>query len=282
MAELAHDTRPPEVRVDGDIAPDPLIIFGAPRSGTTYLQQVVNKHPDIFISRETRIFFWAHEMAEKLPRDEQERFVHTHKNEFGAAIVPWTRHFIRDLYRDLGDGAYFWGDKYPNYAGSQELLRFILRLYDQARFIHIVRDGRDVAASLLQMDWAKQFGFEGAHKIWINSVEGAARLGRELPSWQYCELRYEDLVRDGHAAIQTLFDFIGVPADGAVNAYLTAQARKRTPHSSPSRDAELLNAGESQWAKLLTPEEQRRSIELLEPHLTNWGYAPDVPPGAAP
>jgi hypothetical protein len=39
---------------------DPIVVFGAPRSGTTYLEQILNAHPAVFISHETRVFAWLH------------------------------------------------------------------------------------------------------------------------------------------------------------------------------------------------------------------------------
>jgi len=39
--------------VPAELAPDPIIVYGAPRSGTTYLEQILNAHPAIFISHET-------------------------------------------------------------------------------------------------------------------------------------------------------------------------------------------------------------------------------------
>jgi sulfotransferase family protein len=269
-----------KARADG-IAPDPIIVCGAPRSGTTYLQSVLSQHPDIFISRETRIFFWAFKMAVGLPRDPKQRFIHSYREEFEAAIVPWTRRFISDLYRDIGRGAYFWGDKYPNYAANRNLLRFIVRLYEGAKFIHLVRDGRDVAASLLQMEWAKEHGFEGAHRNWVRSVEHASEFGRKLPPSQYIEVRYEDLVGDGHTVLAELLDFIGAPAHEAVTAYLDKQKRSRARHSNPTRTQEQLDAGVSQWETLLGPEEQKRSLALLEPTLSEWGYGPNAANGAS-
>ncbi len=258
------------------MAPAPIIIMGAPRSGTTYLQALISQHPNIFITRETRIFFWAFRSAVNLPRDPKQRFIHSYREEFEAAIIPWTRSFITDFYRDIGKGAFFWGDKYPNYAANSHLLQFIRRLYPGTKFIHLVRDGRDVAASLLQMRWAEEYGFEGAHKNWVRSVVNASEFGRELPAGQYIEVRYEDLVTDGHRVVEELLEFIGAHVHPAVTRFLDSQQSKRTWHSNPTRSQEQLDSGVSQWEAVLSPEEQEKSIELLEPHLSAWGYGPNA------
>lgn len=254
--------------MSAEIALDPIVVIGAPRSGTTYLQAVLNQHPDIFISRETRIFAWAHQVAEVLPGDP--RFVHGTRDAFDESIIPWTQQFIYQMYRKLCKGAYFWGDKYPNYAAKPEILSFIVRLFAGARFVHLVRDGRDVVASLLKKEWTKTF--EGAHTAWANSVRNASQFGETLPTGQYVELRYEELVHDGPAVVASLLDFLGVPAHDAVTEYLRRQALERTPLSKPTRSATMLNAGASQWEELLTPEQRERSLALLEPYLSRLGY----------
>lgn len=50
--------------------PSPLIVFGAPRSGTTYLNGILNRHPQVFIAHETRLFAWLHRACRTLTRDE--------------------------------------------------------------------------------------------------------------------------------------------------------------------------------------------------------------------
>jgi len=83
-----------------------------------------------------------------------------------------------------------WGDKTPGYGRFLDELR---QIFPSARFVHLIRDGRDVACSLARVPW-----YEGSivrmASDWKKSVRRARRsgLGRD----DYLEVRYEDLVTD--------------------------------------------------------------------------------------
>ncbi|MFP1746641.1 sulfotransferase family protein [Lonsdalea quercina] len=87
-------------------------------------------------------------------------------------------------------------------------------IWPEARFIHIVRDGRDLAASHLKTvpDWGYQTIAEAAHG-WMEIV-AHARL--TAPDSRYLEIRYEDLVTQPRETIAQMLDFLGLPWDEAV------------------------------------------------------------------
>ena len=62
---------PPVRREPARREPAPLIVFGAPRSGTTYLQRVLDLHPAILLTHETRVFAWLHAVVNVLPANDQ-------------------------------------------------------------------------------------------------------------------------------------------------------------------------------------------------------------------
>jgi hypothetical protein len=255
-----------------DIAADPIIVYGAPRSGTTYLCELVNQHPDVFISQEVCIFAWAWDAVDFSVSGEgyNDRFVEIYLPQFVEALTDWLRAFIRSFYDSLGRGAYHWGDKWPHYARSMDRLAFIVRLFPDARFIHIVRDGRDVVASLLKTGWG--IDFDLAHELWITHVTNGASFGRALRDSQYFELRYEDLITDEEAMASRIVQFLDVPFDDAVRAFCRDQQRKRAPVGTPTRRTELVEVGGSQWGEVLDPSMQELSLEILQPHLEEWGY----------
>jgi hypothetical protein len=84
-----------------------------------------------------------------------------------------------------------WGDKNPGYISQIPL---ISQLLPQARFIHIVRDGRDVAVSLRKPPFDIVSVAEAA-AFWRRQVAAGVRSGRLLNDDRYMELRYEDLVQ---------------------------------------------------------------------------------------
>ena len=255
----------------------PVIIYGAPRSGTTYVKTILNQHPGVLITHETRVFAWLEEAWRKLPRDP--RLVFGRREEFVEHLSRELPGVIRSFYRSLRPTR-FWGDKNPHYASNEnkESLQTIAELFPGARFVHVLRDGRDVVASLLRRGWAS---FDGAHEAWHTHAENGRVFGQTLPPGQYFELRYEELVRDDEAMARRLFDFLEIPMHPKVLAFCRSQREARTPVSGPTRDL-TLGAAVSDWSVQLTTEQQVRSLELLAPYLRRFGYVADVPGAGDP
>jgi hypothetical protein len=131
---------------------------------------------------------------------------------------------LRQLLRDTAVGIYRTAlgskpsarvllDKEPTNTFHLDL---IVDLFPEARLIHLLRDGRDVASSLVAAnhgwasDWAPSRVADGA-RAWQEHVR-TARRGREL-GVPYVEVRYEDLLRSPVDSLLELFDFAGVIGD---------------------------------------------------------------------
>jgi len=97
-----------------------------------------------------------------------------------------------------------YGHKSP---GLVRHLDFLAGLFDEARFVHIIRDGRDVALSLLDRPWGPVRIAEGA-RYWATRVDRGMSSGRKLGPSRYLEVRYEDLVADPEAALNGICRFI--------------------------------------------------------------------------
>ncbi|KFX22322.1 sulfotransferase family protein [Pectobacterium betavasculorum] len=87
-------------------------------------------------------------------------------------------------------------------------------IWPNADFIHIIRDGRDLAASHLKTvpEWGYQTTEEAAHG-WLEIVANAYR---SAPNARYQEIRYEDLVMTPQIVIKQMIDFIGLKWDDAL------------------------------------------------------------------
>jgi len=104
-----------------------------------------------------------------------------------------------------------WGNKKPSYSlGGGDLDA----IFPTARFVHIIRDGRDVALSmrnathlLLEQNWYF------AAKDWKAHVLGGRQLQRQLGPDRYLEVKYEDLLRDPTGVFETILTFIGAAHD---------------------------------------------------------------------
>ena len=260
--------------IDDSFAEDPILVFGAPRSGTTYLQNVLNANPTVFVSHESRVFAWLHQALNVLPQDP--RYLITYRDDFVErfrSVLPDT---IRKVYRDLAPEALYWGDKNPHYADplNAGCLDLVAELFPRSRFIHIIRDGRDVACSLVRKQdssgkpWVT---FDVAHTTWMSHVDLGCEFGRTLVPERYFEIRYEDLIADDLALADELFRFLGIPLHPAVSAYCRSEQAERTPLSGPTRDFDAGIAA-SEWNQVFTLEEQARSLDLLGAHLVRYQY----------
>ena len=259
-----------------ELEPDPIVVYGAPRSGTTYLEQVLNSHPEVFISHETRVFAWLHHaMAStddhRLVANQREPFVEHLRNAFPQ--------MMRDFYRDLAPGIRYWGDKNPHYADpfNEGCLDLVAELFPGSRFIHIIRDGRDVVSSLTRKRWNEEVPwvtFEQAHFTWKRHIRIGQIFGRSLESSRYFELRYEDLIADDAGLARQMFDFLGIDFDPAVEAFCNGQQEARTPFKDPTRDWDR-GVTSSDWPTIFSLEEQVRSLELIGQPLVRCGYETD-------
>ena len=150
----------------------------------------------------------------------------------------------------------------------------VAELYPGSRFIHIIRDGRDVATSLVRKqdtDGNPWVTFDTAHTTWTSHMDLGCEFGRALVPERYFEVRYEDLIADDLAVAGELFKFLGIPLHPAVTAFCQAEQAERTPLSGPTRDLEA-GIGASEWSRVFSLAEQVRSLELLGAHLVRYGY----------
>ena len=98
-----------------------------------------------------------------------------------------------------------WGDKTPNYILQIDKIK---RIFPEAKFIHVVRDARDVCLSLLEKGWHGEWLREIAGR-WASTVMAGRNQGSEIGPDSYIEISYEDLVTDSKATLQRICDFLG-------------------------------------------------------------------------
>jgi LPS sulfotransferase NodH len=206
-------------------------VCGAPKSGTTWLQRLLDAHPQVVCSGEGH---FVEELV--LPimriRDRYNQVLAQaddvvyegnpyHPKLSDRDLVPHIKSLIITLMQKrLKPGARAIGDKTPRYYDFLDRLKI---LFPDARFLHIVRDPRDVAVSLF---------YHGARRGWdtlvvgsamrrhlvfsamqnfLDAVEKFARFSAADPT-RCLEVRYEDLSAEPRPILQAAFDLLGVPA----------------------------------------------------------------------
>lgn len=107
-----------------------------------------------------------------------------------------------------------WGDKRPAYHQDVAAL---LRLFPDAQFVHVVRDGRDCVASLKRMPWFKGDSVAASH-VWAYAIDAWHHWRRRLPADTWHEVIYERLVTDPRAELEPLCAYLGEQFEEAMLA----------------------------------------------------------------
>ena len=234
----------------------PIFIIGAPRSGTTLLQYMLRSHPRISLpTGESHFMVPLYNNAE-LFGDLKERdnirqvleemhrrnasFLDTdlHGMEFDPAVLARQLHAqgvttIPQLIRAMmelnakGEGKQRWGDKTPYYSLHVPL---IMEMFPDAKILHIIRDGRDCALSMLgrgkDLDIHNIYHAAG---IWKQYVDAGQSAGHLLDSSQYYEFHYENLLRNQVDVASEICDYLGEEFSESIVNYRKASGSGKTP-----------------------------------------------------
>jgi hypothetical protein len=208
---------------------EPFFIVGSARSGTTLLRMLFNAHPDIAVPPESRFIVELRPDHDPVEVESflagltgHGRFAYWEistdqiRKEIGDRSSVSYREAIEAVYRAYAraQGKSRWGDKTPRYV---EHVEFLASLWPGARFVHVVRDGRDVALSYGDLPFGPKTVAKAA-QLWAARVSAGRRNGRALGD-RYLEIRYEDLVNDLETTTRTLCDFVEVEFDPAMLDY---------------------------------------------------------------
>ena len=169
-------------------------------------------------------------------------------------------------------------------------------LWPQAKFVHIIRDGRDVCLSMrqkraerskagqagtLRHDRGRSHDHDGS-VVGMGRAPGTRGWRRNLGPQRYHEMRYEAFVADPEAACRGLCDFLGVPYDGKMlehhRAKASADARLYQKHSRLERP---ITAGLRDWRQEMPPADAERFEASAGRLLDELGYPRTTVPGSA-
>jgi Sulfotransferase family len=195
-----------------------VFIIGAARSGTTWLQAMLGAHPSVCTFGELQLYdsYTAPWVKAWQRQKEVSRFNGLPTIWSEDQLYEFLREFLARIYDRVTQtkpGASIILDKHPGYSLHVE---HINRLIPNAKFIHVIRDGRDVAVSLRAASegWGKPWApavVESSALLWKSSVLGA-RQAKQYGD-RYLEVRYEDLLTVGVRVLKSVFDFLHVSID---------------------------------------------------------------------
>jgi hypothetical protein len=287
----------------------PLFIIGNPRSGTSLLRLILTSHSCILIPPECGFIIWLHEKyADWQITDNNDIIkVELFLNDLltckkfdtwllDRAIIEMQIHDNQpETYAELccvvyssfglivGKTLGIWGDKnnfHLNYLNQ------LLNLYKNARFLHLVRDGRDVACSYREvMATPSNSPYAPILKTnitdialeWSSNVIKIDSFLSTMPHEAAMTIRYEDLVLSPQSILMSICEWLSLPFEvDMLNFHqqnkikklepdLTIDWKKRTLH--PISDATV-----RRYTNLLSNEEQDEFLGVAASALRRFSY----------
>jgi hypothetical protein len=203
--------------VSGNLPPAPFVV-GVGRSGTTLLRLMLDAHPHLAIGPETQF------VADLIGLDDPVDAIINSRTwgDFGLDPDEFARRasgqdlagVLRAFYGLYAEsrGKPRWGEKTPGYVRSMDSIAAVL---PEARFIHLIRDGRDVALSRRARGMGADKPMAKTANLWRRRIEDARKQAKGLEG-RYLELRYEDLVADPEPELRRICELIELDFDPAM------------------------------------------------------------------
>lgn len=265
-------------------APGRFFLVGAPRSGTTLLQSMLATHPTIasfpeshflLISSRSRRGRWMRKVGLVSPEMRQRLWCFL--DEIGHPelmppvfyqLRPFIQHFAQILDQlAVMQGKSIWIEKTP---GHLYYINDFADAIPDVRFIHLIRNGADVVASLYEVtnqhpeQWGHAYTIEQCVELWNRAVRLSMGYVDNTNHHIVC---YEELVAEPERTLIALCDFIGVPFEAAMldRHHVTAPQLIATHESWKNVAlAPLHTRKQSKFTALFTEDQQRRILAQLD------------------
>lgn len=218
----------------------PILIGGCARTGSSLLLSILAAHPRIVaITYETGVFLsWTEHDA---PEAEGRRFQPERLDRIHRNLI--ARHIPRSATR--------WCEKTPR--NVRHIEKILQHFRGEVRFIHIVRDGRDVLTSLHP---EKPEEYWVTPQRWVNDTRAGLALRQEP---EVCTIKYEDLVLHHQRTLKTICDFLELDVHERLRQWFEhTTIRRNRAWSGPLQDLHTDSVG-----KWRSPAHRDRLAEIL-------------------
>lgn len=265
---------------------EPIFIVGAPRSGTTLLRNMLNRHPAIAIYRESDFDHYVYRRRRSFGNlgelRNRQRLVKEYLSTRGVRRMQMELQALEAMLIEEGvsyeafflsllrcyaqaQGKRRCGEKTPRHALITEEL---CEWYPDASIIHLVRDPRDVVASFLQLPWSDHNVLGNAH-LWLRFNLAAWR-SQHRP--KYLLVHYEQLVTQPEQELRRICTSIGEDYSPIM----------LVPNHDPTADRPWLRRAEEpvntgrlgKWRDQLSADQVALIEWLVRPHMETFGYEP--------
>jgi len=263
----------------------PLFIVGNGRSGTKLIRSLLNNHS--YISLPDIESQFIPDFVNKWPTQEQNNF-QTYfsylkktpffyrmgkKKEFikddllgykkkgsPAEFIEFVLKYSSIKFNDFKNFEYIWGDKTPLYIRNIDLLK---RLYSQAKFIHIIRDPRDVALSY-KKTWGKSL--YGAAEKWREIMANNEEKRYQEKDW-FIEINYEKLINSPDQVLINVCDFLQLPYEKSMN-----NLKSPVETFGEANQKVIKKDNTKKYRRNLSSNQVKKIESIVKPYLIKQGY----------
>ncbi len=269
----------------------PIFIVGVPRSGTTLLRMVLDAHPDVMCGPEAP---WITGRGMKRSPNFWDLTTFLISNKWGpvsgltgideGVIYRKMAHVVDGIMSTAArrKGKIRWAEKTPQHLLA---LGYLHSLFPRAKFVYIVRDGRDVALSTCKGSW-KRLGFErkrvrntyrNALRRWVAWNDVFLRDVAALKI-EYISLRYEELVAHPQDELKRLCQFLDLPWNESIlrphNTAHDVVDPKGDGIASFNAHQGIDSTSVGRWRLELTWLQRQWTLRVGEAMLQQLGYPP--------
>jgi hypothetical protein len=228
-------------------SPQRFFLIGCARSGTTLLQSLLAAHPKIISFPESHFFrhltpyaTWRKRLGLARPsiREHLEDIYNNIDQYNGTCVTPgpftlrmksYTRAFIQTFdNKAVQSGANCWLEKTPMHLHHIPLIE---QYVPNPQFIHLVRDGRDVVASMYQVThehpeiWGGERSVEECLSRWTGDIE---RTRRHVRRPSHHVVRYRDVAINPETTLRRLLSALGLDYKKVIEKKYNEEAKKVT------------------------------------------------------
>lgn len=271
-------------------AAEPIFLFGCARSGTSLLSRMIGSHPRIAIPYESHFYNtfypWLQYYGDLTRADVRARLIDDilstdvlhdwkptpSKKQVLDAIQRFDFHGIVDAIMRvwvLNQGKVRWGDKTPAHVFYWPVIH---EGFPNARVIHIVRDGRDVALSWCRSRFGPKHIYPLAVK-WVHYLQTVEQLRSHLPANAFHEIRYEDLLANPKRVLGGICEFLQEEYSAQMlNFHESPVDYKTDRRNLENLNKPLLKNNCGKWHKEMTTRQLRIFEAVAGSMLEKHGY----------
>ncbi|RMD92911.1 MAG: sulfotransferase [Calditrichaeota bacterium] len=280
----------------------PFFIISSGRSGTTLLRAIINQHPDVCIPPESHVLghlvrkykmwfrylpweyvvrlvvsefqikypgfgFWELDVFKFYP-------IALNLQKEQRSLARLIDIFFVYYMQEKKPEAKRWGDKS---IVNALFLPLIDQLFPNAQYILLIRDGRDVAVSLVAADTTPVTDFRRAANYWLRSVTLARKFAAKLDATRFLEIYYENLVKDPEPVIRKVYKFLNLDyTPKALEFWKNVDQLKDTRRAIHKNLRQPINPNSiGKWRQQLNEEDQKVLQNILREKLLELNYQVD-------